>query len=666
MITTREISKLRGSPWQHSFKASQLVDIWKDHGPQKAIVYMSQFSLAWFVEQTFKNQQGKPLKLQPFQMVMLNMLWHKKFPLILATRGAGKTFMLAVYSLLRAILVPGSKIVICGAGFRQAKLVFKYIEQLYNASPLIQETCKDRPKYGSDQAYLQVGLSQITAIPIGDGEKIRGLRATVLIADEFASISEEIFDIVLKPFTAVHANPAERAMVTAFSNRLKKLDLPEEIIQQIEDSQGFGNQVVVSGTASYKHNHFYRRYQTYRTFLKSKGDVMKLRRALEEQSLGSTGKVQPIEDEDVKRMCKMWKHYAVYQLPYQGLPEGFLDEDTIRSDRALMPTHRFKMEYEAAFPDDSDGFIRRSWIDRATPKAPEDIPVPLELYGDPRSTYVMGIDPARHNDNLGVVVLKITPRGRELVYCNAWDKTEFAKSAEKIREIVKRFNIEYIAMDAGGGGWAILEWLSKKQDGVPDHELLWQLPDQMEDKRNIATPGRKIIDLVNFSGNWTSTAAHGLEAAVQQSKLMFPERGDLESAISQYMLHFGVHEIDEHVREKIAQDLWGVDEWESGGVRELGITEHVTECINETCAIVRKVTPGGTEQFDLPKLSEQPEGLDMRRRDRFSALMLANYAAKVYMGQGHKTSNLPGTGAGGGQKRRPVGRRFRRKGSVAY
>jgi hypothetical protein len=367
--------------------------------------------MAWFVEQVFKNQQGKPLKLQAFQMVMLDMLWNKKFPMVLATRGAGKTFMLAVYSLLRAILIPGSKIVICGAGFRQAKLVFKYIEQLYNASPVIQETCKHRPKYASDQAYLTVGLSTITAIPIGDGEKIRGLRATVLIADEFASIPEEIFDIVIKPFTAVHANPAERAMVTRFVKKLKALNADPSIIDRIENTQDFGNQVVVSGTASYKHNHFYRRYNTYRSFVSSSGDFKKLKIALEQQSLGTTGKSKAIPDDDVQRMSKMWKHYAVYQLPYQGLPEGFLDEDTIRSDRAIMPTYRFKMEYEAAFPDDSDGFIRRSWINDATPRDPDEDPVPIELYGDPRCSYVMGIDPARWNDNLGVVVLKLTPPG---------------------------------------------------------------------------------------------------------------------------------------------------------------------------------------------------------------------------------------------------------------
>ncbi len=273
MLTGAELKKLSGNKWNTTFSAADILKVFDSQGPIRTIVSSSQFSLTWFVEQCFNNKQGKPLKLQPFQSVMLDMLWHKKFPMVLASRGAGKSFMLGLYALLRAILIPGSKIVICGAGYRQAKLVFKYVEELYECSPIVKEALRQwgGPKYGSDAATLRVGKSLITAIPIGDGEKIRGLRATCLIADEFASIPEEIFEIVLSPFTAVHANPAERAMIHKFRSRLKDLGADPQIIEAIDDSQGFGNQVVISGTASYKYNHFYKRYQVNRMFIDSKG-----------------------------------------------------------------------------------------------------------------------------------------------------------------------------------------------------------------------------------------------------------------------------------------------------------------------------------------------------------------------------------------------------------
>lgn len=666
VINVQTINKIRGPYWTTDFNHEDVYNVFDDVGPMDSVYYGAQFSLTWFVEKICRNKQGKPLKLQPFQSVMLDMLWTKKFPMILASRGAGKTFMLALYCLLKAILIPGSKIVIVGAGFRQAKLVFKYIEELYNASPLIQEAVGngERPKYGSDAATLQMGLSSITAIPIGDGEKIRGLRATILIADEFASIPEEIFDIVIAPFTAVHANPAERAEVMKFIKRLQGLGASKNLIELIRKTQGFGNQIVLSGTPSHKQNHFYKRYCVYKMFIESAGDPQKIKRALEERALQTTGRVDTIDKRDVQSMSRIWDQYSIYQLPYYGLPEGFLDEDQIRSDRAAFPAYRFQMEYEAKFPDDSNGFIRRSWIERATPRDRFGaMPVVVELYGDPRATYVMGIDPARHNDNIAVVVLKLTDRGKELVYCEAWEKTQYNVTAKKIREICRRFNIQYIAMDQGGGGDAVYEWLCKKQDDVEDHELIWVIPDQIAkygEKSDLGAPGKKILEMVNFT-SWSSPAAHALASAIEQCNLLFPYKALEEEAFHQYMRHFVVNEVSETVKMKLQEDLWGIDDWEAelvNGKPVLGVMQHIDECINETCAIIREVTPTGNERFELPKLSEQPEGMDMRRRDRWSALMLANYAAKVYQGHGHKpTASMPGNSFGISTKARGVQKR---------
>jgi len=677
-MKSSEVKALRGNNWKTEWDASDVRHVFKECGPFNSVYHLAFFNLAWFVKLIFNNQQGKPLTLLPFQQVMLDMLWHKKFPMVLATRGAGKTFMLALYALLRALLIPGSKIVIAGAGFRQAKLVFKYIEQLYEASPIVKEAIAHwgGPKYGSDAATLRVGLSTISAIPIGDGEKIRGMRATVLIADEFASIPEDIFDIVLEPFLAVHLNPAERAMQVEFMKRLERLGADESLVNIIKDAQGFGNQVVISGTPSYKHNHFYKRWSVYMSFLKSKGDPKILKKALEERQLASTGNFGDVSDEDIEHAKASWAHYSVFQLPHTGLPEGFMEEDIIRKAKAQYPSHRFAMEYEAKFPDDTDGFIRRSWVERATPRPPDETPVFVELYGDPRATYVMGVDPARWNDNLGIVVLKLTDRGKELVYCNAWEKTEFGKSSKMIREIAKRFNVSYIAMDQGGGGESIREWLCKKMDDVSPEEFIWVIPDQMEkftgDKTGMAAPGKKILEMVNFTPAWISDAAHGVEADVEQCNILFPHRGDELQVYNQYMTHFGLPSISDSEKIQLQHDLWGVDDWEAQMMGDnksrghMGISQHIDECVNETCAIVRLVSPAGTEKFELPKLAEQPEGLDMRRRDRWSALMLANYAAKVHRGTGHKPTNSPGMSTSRPRSRTYSGRGRRQRGSVAW
>lgn len=676
-----DIKQIRGNEWNTEFDAQDILEVFGGSTPMEMVYHGATFSLAWFVAQVFRNQQGKPLRLEAFQQVMLDMLWYKKFPMVLATRGAGKTFILAVYALLKALLIPGSKIVIVGSGFRQAKLVFKYIEQLYNASPIVQEAVGqgERPKYGSDAATLQVGLSTISAIPIGDGSKIRGMRATTLIADEFASISEEIFEIVIKPFTAVHANPAERAENRRFIHRLRKLGAAENIVAAIESTQGFGNQVVISGTPSYRHNHFYKRYSVYKMFIQSRGDTKKLKKVLEEKQLAMTGRYQEADIDDLEQSKKTWFHYAIYQLPYTAMPEGFLDDDMINADRAEFAGHRFAMEYLAQFPEDSDGFIRRSWIERSTPRHPNGEPVWPELYGDPRGIYVMGLDPARWNDNFGCVVLRLTERGKELVYCNAWDKTQYSESAEKIREIARRFKVSYICMDAGGGGESVREWLCKKQEGIAVEELIWVIPDQIPkygEKTDLSAPGRKVLEMVDFSPNWISRAAHDVEASVEQCNILFPDRGDDGKAYDQYMRHFGKNKLSEREMEMLQGDLWGVDDWDAERMStaykdksitpRLGIMDHIMECVNETCAIVRSVSPKGTESFELPRLGDQPEGLDMRRRDRWSALMLANYAAKVYQGAGFIPTNRTRDNVSNRKTRRYTGQRVNKRGSVSW
>ena len=68
------------------------------------------------------------IDLLPFQVVILKELWTKTFPMLVATRGGGKSWILALYALLRALLCQGSKIIIVGAAFRQSKLLFEYME----------------------------------------------------------------------------------------------------------------------------------------------------------------------------------------------------------------------------------------------------------------------------------------------------------------------------------------------------------------------------------------------------------------------------------------------------------------------------------------------------------------------------------------------------------
>lgn len=579
------------------------------------------------------------------------------------------SFLLGLYALLRAMLCPGSKIIISGGGFRQAKVVFKYIEGFYNYSPILQKALSayGKPTYASDNAYLNVGSSTITAIPIGDGEKIRGMRATVLLVDEMASVPEDIFETVLTPFTAVNVNPRLSNAYSTVIRKLKGMGADEKLLNLISEAQGFGNQIVISGTASYKHNHFYKRYKLYKYIIESNGDREKLKDALEAYSLETTGTINNLKTKDINTFVETYKHYCVVQMPYHGLPEGMLDEDTIATQTTKMMPSVFAMEYLAQFPEDTDGFFRRSIVESATPKSPIDTPVEYELYGDPRASYVLGLDPARHNDNFGAVVLKITSRGLELVHCQAWNKLEWNVCASKIKEICRRFNIVRIAMDKQGGGDAVAEWLARPTSSFTDADTIWPVPEQITDPVIFGAPGKRILELVNYSSSWTADNVYNLASLIQQKALLFPYRINENYTFDQFSLFYGKKEIlSEEEKTSVIQDLEGISEIEAksqkGVKASLGVKGEVDECINELCSIVRTVNANGSEKFDLPTIAQNASG-DARRRDRFSALLLASYAAKVHRGTGI-VLNIPVPG--GKRKNKNSRYTITRRGSVSY
>lgn len=126
------------------------------------------------------------VKLLPFQVIILQQLWNHTFPILTASRGASKSFTLAVYCLLKAIFQPGSKIVISGSSFRQAKIIFSYIETIWKNAPVLKSILskEDRPSHDTDMYTFRIGESSITSIPLGaGGDKIRGLRASCLHPD---------------------------------------------------------------------------------------------------------------------------------------------------------------------------------------------------------------------------------------------------------------------------------------------------------------------------------------------------------------------------------------------------------------------------------------------------------------------------------------------------
>jgi hypothetical protein len=447
--------------------------------------------------------------------------------------------------------------------------------------------------------------------------------------DEFHSIDESIFETVIRPFAAVHANPEERVYIEDFCSRLKKLGADEGLLDKIIAIQGYGNQIVLAGTASYEFNHFYKHYQSYRMIIQSYGDPDIIRKAMEVRSRIGGDNFSRMTKDEINILAKGWKNYSILKLPYNQLPKGFLDAEVVANDKATFSAVRFGLEYGVEFAADSDGFIKRSIIENATPK--DEDAFSIELYGEHGREYVLGLDPAKFNDNFGLVVLKLTPTGTRAVYADAWKGKDTPESVRKIRDILRRFNIVRIAIDQGGGGEAVAETLRDAKHCDEGELPIYPLREQIQDKKMLGVEALFILDVVKWSSVWITLTAPALEGDINHNRLLFPIHPVVENLYNQYELRVlhGLRKINDDEKEMISKMVFG-KETEDFEVVELGVWDNVQAMIDETCAIERTVTPGGVEKFELPLVSNQADGMDIRRRDRFSSLVLASHAARVY------------------------------------
>ena len=288
------------------------------------------------------------IELHPIQIAILQEFWNRPFPMFIASRGFGKSFLMSMYCILKCIFVPGTKIVVVGSAFRQSKIIFEYMETLWRHSPILRSIFSsndDGPRRDVDRCTMRLGDSWTIAIPMGDGSKIRGLRAHIIIADEFASISPDIYETVVAGFAAVSASPIQNVKEQAKIEAMKEMGVWTEEMAALETKMG--NQAIISGTADYSFKHFAQYWRRYKTIVESQGDAFKLRE---------------IFNDEVPENFN-WRDYSVIRVPYELIPKGFMDDKQVARAKATIHTGIYNMEYAACFTEDSEGFFKRSLIE---------------------------------------------------------------------------------------------------------------------------------------------------------------------------------------------------------------------------------------------------------------------------------------------------------------
>jgi len=422
--------------------------------------------------------------LAPIQRLVFKDMWFKNYVIAVCGRGAGKTYLLGLLATLSGLLYPGYRVGLIGPVFRQSKMIFSEVEKLYSKSSILRQACVKKPTRGSDLCYLQfksVGGnngSYIEALPLGvDGGKVRGSRFYLIVIDELAQVPDKILDMVVRPMAATSLEPMENVRRIEKQTRLIELGLATK--DDFEDSTV--NKIVMASSGYYKFNHMWRRMKDY------------WRQLDEAQRRGEE--------------CQ----YAVWQVPYQDLPDGFLDLNNINEAKRVMSSVEFQMEYEAVMISDSEGFFKASLLDNCTFNSG----VVFEEVGKKGYKYIVGVDPNQGGDaSCGVSIIKCS-HPNELVNVYELKGKTTQELTMFIQDIIKKFDC-FIYMDRGGGGKAIMDLL---EEGYNDSKPVIDV----ENPDNRFKEGKRILHMINFTPTWISDANFATLSMLEDKNLKFPE-----------------------------------------------------------------------------------------------------------------------------------------------
>jgi len=422
-------------------------------------------------------------------------------------------------------------------------------------------------------------------------------------------IPRDIFETVVGGFNVVSAAPVSNVKKAAKIKKMKELGLHNELAEG--NSKGRFNQIVLCGTADYAFNHFCEYWKKWKMIIESAGDLRKLEDCFPD---GLPNEFN-------------WKDYSIIRIPYELIPQGFMDDRQVARAKASVNSSVYLKEYGCIFVTDSDGFFKRTLIESCVTNEPIELmsgeaQFHAVIKGNPTCQYVFAIDPASERDNFCVNILEVHPDHRRIVYCwTTTRKSHIAKvsaglvkendfygfCARKIRDLMEVFPCENIGMDSQGGGIAVMEALHDK-DKLREGELpIWPIIVEGKPKDSDDLPGLHILELINFANaDWTAEANHGLRKDLEDKVLLFP--------------YFDTVSILEatHSDEKAGRLYDTLED----------CVMEIEDLKDELTTIVHTKTVTGRDKWDTPETKTLSGKKGRMRKDRYSALVIGNMLAR--------------------------------------
>ena len=147
------------------------------------------------------------LTLYEYQALTLYQMGINNMTVIIASRAAAKSFMIALYACIRCILYPNTKILLSSATKGQSELIIteKIKNELMVLSPMLAREIKDIKDNQNKTIVYFRNKSKITVVVANDNA--RGNRSNCIVREEFRQIPKQIDDSVLSPCQILRQAP---------------------------------------------------------------------------------------------------------------------------------------------------------------------------------------------------------------------------------------------------------------------------------------------------------------------------------------------------------------------------------------------------------------------------------------------------------------------------
>ena len=417
----------------------------------------------------------------------------------IGTRGIGKTFLSAVFCVIRCILYPGTKICIASGTRGQAINVLEKInlELKPNSKELASEIDEKQSKINGTNAQIVFkNGSYIKVVTASDSA--RGNRANLLLLDEFRMISKDVIDTILRKFLTQQRMP-----------RYEELTKEERKKEYAKEK----NKIMYL-TSAYFVDHW--------SYTKC------------------TDTCQAMLDDKRKQF--------ICGLPYQlSIQEGLLDADTVADEMAETDFNqiKFAMEYEALWYGNTDGafFDYNSIAKNRKIKYPmlpdklaaklgnsQAVKIPSKVNGEVR---ILSADIAlmsskkNNNDATAIFINQLMPTkaGRytsNIVYTEVYEGLRTDDQALIIRKLFDEFQCDYIVLDTNGIGLGVYDCLARDIVDTDSGEVYPALSccnnSEMADRCTVIGAD-KVIWSVKASAQFNSDCAYLLREAFKSGRI---------------------------------------------------------------------------------------------------------------------------------------------------